>query len=109
MIGHTTYGCKTLRNAILDLIDFEKVKDLEKKPSVEIGPLLKNREIPCTKNKSLPNHSIIPQPNIISSSSRESQASDGTPTSQILPTFWNLTSDHHRKREQKGTMSIHPL
>ena len=60
MIGHTTNGCKTLRNAILDLINFEKVKDLEKKPSAEIRPLLKYRDIPRTKNKSLPNHLITP-------------------------------------------------
>ena len=60
MIGHTTDGCKTLRNAIRDLIDFEKVKDLEKKPNAEIIPLPEYQDIPRTKNKSLPNHSITP-------------------------------------------------
>ena len=81
MIGHTINGSKTLRNAILDLIDSEKFKDLEKKPSAEIGPFPKYRDIPRTKDKSLPNHSITPQPNIISFGSHKSQASDGTPTS----------------------------
>ena len=60
MIGHTIDGCKTLRNAILDLIGSKKVKDLEKKPSAEIRPLFKYRDISRTKNKSLHNHSIIP-------------------------------------------------
>ena len=89
MPGHTTDT----------LIDFEKVKDLEKKPSAEIGPLLKYRDIPRTKNNSLPNYSITPQPNIISYGLCESQASDGTPTSQISLILWNPTSDHHKNGE----------
>ena len=49
MIGHTADDYKTLRNTILDLINSEKVKDLEKKPSAKIWALSEYRDEPHTK------------------------------------------------------------
>ena len=49
MIEHTTNDGRTLRNAILDIIDSEKVKDLKKKPSAKIWALSEYRDEPHTK------------------------------------------------------------
>ena len=81
MSGHTTDTYRTFKNVVQDLIDFEKINDPQKISSVKTNPLSKYWDIPRTKNKSVPNHSITPQPNIISYGLCESQASDGTPTS----------------------------
>ena len=91
MIGHTTNDCRTLKNAILYLIDSEKVKDLEKKPSAEMGPLSEYWLEPHTKSKSLLNYPTTLQPplkpDIIPFGSHESQRSDKIFALQIPPTF----------------------
>ena len=81
MPGYATDTYRNLKNLVQDLIDSKKIDDPQKTSSVKTNPLPKYQDIPRTKNKLLPNHSITPQPNTISFSSRESQASDGTPTS----------------------------
>ena len=70
----------------------------------------KYQDIPHTKYKSPLNYPTTPQPSskpdIIPFGSHTSQASDGTPTSQIPPILWNPTSGRHTKREQKETIGI---
>ena len=96
MPGHTTDNCKTLKNAIQDLIDSGKIDDPERQPNVKTNPLPKYQDIPRTNYPTTPQPSS--KPDIIPFGSHTSQASDGTPTSQIPPTLWNPTSDHRKTR-----------
>ena len=62
MPGHTTDECYIIEHIVQDLIDSGKLKDLEESPNIKTSPLPKYRDVPHTKNKSLPYYLVSLQP-----------------------------------------------
>ena len=84
MPRHTPDECNTIRCIVQDLIDSEKLNDLEKIASVKTSPLPKYQDVPHTKNKPAQfNYPVIsqspPKMDIIPSRSLESHKSSQTP------------------------------
>ena len=103
MPGHTIDECYTIECIVQDLINYGKLKDLEESPNIKTSPLPKYRDVPHTKNKSLPNYPVSLQPpseiEITSSRPHKSYESDRELASNIPLVLCRPVSYHHEREK----------